>query len=443
MQAWRGPVIIISVIGHRFTVLSRHPEVHLMADTVKRGRESGKINSPKPDPGGSVDTGPEHDMQSALANGGLRVHDVKAPSYEYLRPFDESPLTRGFPVYPNLVDHLVSVQDHPDPIVEHVMATCAGYAYSDAETLSAIMARMGLQDNRCRMIHVSAEAMFICSTAFLVQSADGRVAILCYRGTEPMNFINWLTDWDVEPELIDYQFGDPCAAVHGGFYRNVRATRYEVMQALRRALRGQPVQPAYDGEADAKPGKLETLYITGHSLGGAMASLIAVMVQHERKYKEIAEHLSAGAVYTFGQPMIGDPGFARACQKHPFLRNNVLRYVYDNDVVPHLPSRTSGPYKHFGRELHYSIPHIKENALSWLKYAGCAYHPRQGEWHRKILATSQMPSALGLLLGISAFAARRSQILRAFPAIYSFEDHLPHHYITALTPYGSLNEFGD
>jgi hypothetical protein len=414
-----------------------------MAETAKRSRESGTANSGRPDPMDTAEFQRGQRLQSVLANGGLRIHDVRAPAYEYLRPFDESPESRGFPVYPHLVDHLLTVKEHPDPIIEHVLATCAGYAYSDAETLSTIMARMGMKDNQCRMIQTTAEPMFICSTAFLIQSADGRVAILCYRGTEPRNFINWLTDWDVEPERIGYQFADPCAGVHGGFYRNVRATRYEVMQALRRALEGESLRGALNGERDHEPGRLEALYITGHSLGGAMAALMAIMLQHERKYEEIAELLNAGAVYTFGQPMIGDPSLAAACEKHPFLREKVIRYVYDNDVVPHLPPRTSGAYKHFGRERHYRIPHLKENAWSWLRYLGCAYRPRQGEWHDKKYPTQQMPNALGAVLGISAFAARRSQVLRALPVVYSYEDHLPHHYISALTPYGALNEFGD
>lgn len=414
-----------------------------MTETVKRSKGTGKANSGRLYPRDTVEFDWEQRLQSVLANGGLRVHDVKAPNYEYLRPFDESPESRGFPVHADLVDHMLTVREHPDPIIEHALATCAGYAYSDAETLSTIMARMGMKDNRCRMIQAIAEPMFICSTAFLIQSADGRVAVLCYRGTEPANLINWLTGWDVEPERIGYQFGDPCAGVHGGFYRNVRATRYEVMQALRRAMEGEPVRGALNGERDHEQGRLEALYITGHSLGGAMAALMAVMLQHERKYAELGRLLTAGTVYTFGQPMIGDPGFAAACQRNPFLRDKVIRYVYDDDVVPHLPPRTSGPYRHFGRERRYEIPHLKENVLSRMARLGCVYRPRQGEWQEREHPTSQMPSALGMLLGISAFAARRSQLLRSLPAVYSYEDHLPHHYISALTPYGALNEFGD
>jgi hypothetical protein len=376
--------------------------------------------------------------------------DTRAPSYEVLRPLDRHRAderrdghleTDGFPVYRNLVDMLAQPKEHPDEKIAHVLGVCAGYAYSGMDTVAMIMARMGLADNHCRMITTSVDAMLICSTAFLVQSADGRVVILCYRGTEPSNFVNWLTDVDVEPERINYQFDDPCASVHGGFYRNVRATRYEVLDALQRALEGKSVRKPIDGEPDEETGKLEALYITGHSLGGAMAAMMGVMLQHETKARNIRKKLKA--VYTFGQPMIGDPSFAAACQRNEFLRENLIRYVNDSDVVPHLPPGASGPFQHFGRERQFQAGHLRQSLSVVLHSLGCAYQPRTGEWRDKQSPTPQMPNVLGLAVGASMFAARKFQLLRALPVVYSFDDHQPHHYISALTPNGVSNEFGD
>src|SRR5258707_8856825 len=124
--------------------------------------------------------------------------EATAPSIAELRPL-KTPTSSTFPVYKDLVDAMVKPSVHPDLAVAHVLGTCAGYAYSDAETVSMIMARMGLVDNRCLMVTENVDAMFICSTAFLVQSQDGRVVILCYRGTQPTNLVNWLTDADVDP----------------------------------------------------------------------------------------------------------------------------------------------------------------------------------------------------------------------------------------------------
>jgi hypothetical protein len=320
------------------------------------------------------------------------------------------------------------------------MAVCSAYAYSDAGTLSMIMARMGLEDNRVQMIRSSVDAMLIRSTAFLVRSRSGRAAILCYRGTDPLDFINWISDIDVDPERIGYQIGDPCATVHAGVYRNVRATRYEVMNALRHACGDRPGRDGAD--AAGHEGGLEALYITGHSMGGGMAALMAVMMRHERKYREaLGDRLKA--VYTFGQPMIGDRPFAEACAADEFLRDRVIRYVYDCDVVPHLPSSANGPFRHFGREHHYRIQHLRDSVLGMLTPARCSGATRKGQWEARRHPAGQMPGLAGIPLAAMAFMARKLRATRSLPVVYSIDDHLPQHYVSALTPPGVRDEFGD
>jgi hypothetical protein len=374
-------------------------------------------------------------LRDQLRAGGLWTRDARGPSYAELRPYGPR-TTPGFPVYADLEARLLDAREHPDPVIAHTLATCSAYAYSSAETVSMIMARMGLEENHCRMISSSVDAMFIRSTAFLVQSRSGRVAILCYRGTEPMNFINWMTDADVEPERMNYRFGDPGATVHAGFYRNVRATRYEVTTALKHACHGRSVCGPFPEGLE----RLEALYVTGHSLGGAMAAMMAVMLRHEKKYRDdITSRLRA--VYTYGQPMIGDPAFARACENDRFLYDQVIRYIYDSDVVPHLPPMTSGPYRHFGREYHYRVPHVRNTVLD------LARHPhdgREGRLEERDTPVRQTASLLGGAgLAVLSFIGNRLRPLRSLPAVYSFEDHRPHHYITALTPPGVQNEYGD
>lgn len=341
--------------------------------------------------------------------------DATAPTYETLRPMRPK-VSSAFPVYRDLTDTLVNTEVHPDDTVAHVLAASSGYAYSEAATVAMIMARLGLEDNRCRMIGQYVDAMFICSTSFLIQSQDGRVAILAYRGTEPTNFVSWLTDADVYPERVSIPFGEgeETFAVHAGFYRNVRATRFEVVAALQRALEGRSVHEG--GEPVKHP--LEALYITGHSLGAAMASLMAVMLVTDEAYAPIAAKLRA--VYTYGQPMIGSPAFAAACDDTPFLRGRVFRYTYRRDVVPTLPPGASGPFAHFGSELHY------DKASPW--------KPRP--------STGQMGNLGGLVEVPIAFLGRRLSMLRDVPFRYSIDDHGPQHYISALTPEGIQSEFG-
>ncbi len=163
---------------------------------------------------------------------------------------------------------------------------------------------------------------------------------------------------------------------------------------------------------------LEALYITGHSLGAAMASLMAVMLVTDQACASIAAKLRA--VYTYGQPMIGSPSFAEACEESPFLSTRVFRYNYRRDVVPALPPGASGPSAHFGSELHY------DKAWPW--------KPRP--------STGQMGNMVGLVEVPVAFLGRRLRMFRDVPFRYSIDDHGPQHYISALTPDGIRSEFG-
>jgi Lipase (class 3) len=348
----------------------------------------------------------------------MLIRSATAPSYAALRPM-KTLTTATFPVYQHLAEILASATEHPDPVVAHTLTTCAGYAYSDAETVSMIMARMGLHDNHCLQIAENVDAMFICSTAFLVQSQDGRVVILCYRGTEPVNFINWLTDADISPEKVSFALGsgsDPFE-IHGGFYRNVRATRYEIVRALERARNGQSVL----ADGGTMPHPLSSLYITGHSLGAAMAALMTVMLETDPAYAPIAATLKAA--YTFGQPMIGAPDFAAACDATKVIAGRLFRYRYGHDMVPALPPTASGPFAHFGPEYQYLG---KEPGIRWTQVA----------------PTTQMGSLVDLAAAPLSFLARQLRTFRNVTFRQSLYDHGPQHYISALTPAGVRSEFG-
>ncbi|MGQ4387113.1 lipase family protein [Streptomyces sp. SAS_270] len=428
---------------------------------------------------------------------------AKGPSFAELRPYkhdtDAEPDRSGFPVHPDLVERLLQDKDQPDPdgIVPHTLATCAAYSYAgfaqrgDPGTMAMIMSRLGLEENHCQVFEQRVDAMYIASAAYLVQDRDRRVAILCYRGTQPEDIISILTDADVRPEMLSVEMNNRRYDVHAGFYRNIRATRHLVVEALRRALRGESVVPGVEG---ARGDGLEALYITGHSLGGAMAALMGVVLTHEPRYRPIAEKLRA--VYTFGQPMVGGPEFAQACEEAVvphgghLLRDRMLRYIFDRDVVPALPPRPVGPYAPFGREFHYRRPRgpmdasltfaadlaieavsLPGDLLRTLmnnpirqpgarlgeltlrtadgirRSVGPLLRTRQHGWSENTepgLHYPQMDSLAGLaVVAPLAFFATRLALTRTIPFKYSFDDHGPGHYVNALAPPGVLSEFGD
>lgn len=133
-----------------------------------------------------------------------------------------------FPVYAHLADELAAAHHagngERDATVAHVLATCAAYAYSDADTVATMMTRLGLDANACVRVTQTVDAMFIFSTAYLVQSRCGRVVVLCYRGTEPATLGNWLGDAEVgsESSTMTLKDGAPAVRVHAGFHRNDR-----------------------------------------------------------------------------------------------------------------------------------------------------------------------------------------------------------------------------
>lgn len=335
------------------------------------------------------------------------------------------------PVYPDLVARLASATTPvPDNVVRFVLAVCSSYAYGDARTVATIMDRLGLTRNRCRMISEYVDALFLTSTAYVIQSRDGRVAIVCYRGTPPTSIVTWLTDFQVEPTRIPVPAlaARGKAEVHGGFYRNVRSTRFKIAEVLREAIAQRSV---LDDTATDCP--LEALYITGHSLGGASAALFAaLLVADLSRYGDIFAKLKA--VYTYGSPMIGNPSFADACNRHPFLGEQVIRYVYADDVVPQVPPKASGDFKHFGKEYRYLPPESR--------YLRPRRGRVKGEWKCGPPRT-QLHHLLSLATAPLAFVAKGLRSTRHIRFHASLSDHLPQHYLGRLTPEHLRSEFGE
>ncbi|CAO3685134.1 unnamed protein product [Rhizopus stolonifer] len=74
------------------------------------------------------------------------------------------------------------------------------------------------------------------------------------------------------------------------------------------------------------------LFITGHSLGGAMGTIfLGKMLQSNSPLLEFF-----GGLYTFGQPKIGDAEFSRAFS--PRMTSKIFHHAYNNDIIPRVPT---------------------------------------------------------------------------------------------------------
>lgn len=361
---------------------------------------------------------------------GVLTQEAVAPSVDTLRPMLHS-RPSGFPVHPNLQTQFANPKSqigasvHPDWVIGQTLATCAGYAYSDAETVATMMARMGLEGNRCKMIGEYVDAMLIESTAFVVQSQDGEVVILAFRGTQPANLINWLTNVDVHPDKIGITFNEQPGTygLHAGFYRNTRATRFAVTDVLNQALAGKTICPTVEDKPPAAIGKMRALYITGHSLGAAMGAIYALLMRTQSEYWKKFDDVFKGA-YLFGQPMIGDSKLADKADSVPELRD-VIRFVYQKDPVPHLPSQETGRFANFGREFQW-------DGAGWNENKG---RDQVGQMFRA--AELSVATAAGVIRQVPTLGWVNNRVP------YQIDDHDPQHYIRALTEKGTMTEFGD
>jgi hypothetical protein len=319
--------------------------------------------------------------------------------------------SRPFPVYDNLVPGLLAAHERDrvdrDATVAHVLATAAGYSYSDIETLATIMSRLGLEGNSCVCVKQTVDAMYIFSTAYLVQSRCGRVVILSYRGTQPDSLGNWLTDADVGTTSL--VLGGEMLDVHSGFLRNVRATQSGIINELHLALRGRSLS----NPRSSLKYPMQALYVTGHSLGGAMAVLFSISVAGNPEESAIAD--TVRAVYTFGQPMAAGeplPELARS------VAEKVFRHVNARDPVPALPPLAWGRFAHFGHEYRFT----------------------NGEWKASDRPVAQLKGVGEIPRSLLASLA---PLKRRNASRYSMNDHGPHCYISALRPKGQVTEFGD
>jgi hypothetical protein len=163
-----------------------------------------------------------------------------------------------------------------------------------------------------------------------------------------------------------------------------------------------PNAPAPGDKTDKGIAEKPLLYITGHSLGGALAVLAAARIFTEnRLYKEYWNVLQN--VHTFGQPMVGDREFATRFEE-PF-KGILFRHVYDHDVFPRLPPRTAGAFWHIGEE----------------------YVSTKTGWAYQSKGVSQARTLVGsTVLGVMAFLMDQLAgipILERLPRPYSVRDH--------------------
>ncbi len=174
----------------------------------------------------------------------------------------------------------------------------------------------------------------------------GSVWVLAFRGTEN-DYNDILVDITLFKRTADYKTG---YRAHGGFLTALQSLwggwgrRDNPDSSNSQAFEQRFL--AANGIADivykhVKPS--HGLYVTGHSLGGALAHLAAFYIHRDFHREGFAP---IRAVATFGAPRATDKAMARSLDEQPEFP--VLRVINGSDLVPRVPPALTG-FRHFGQ----------------------------------------------------------------------------------------------
>lgn len=136
-------------------------------------------------------------------------------------------------------------------------------------------------------------------------STDTRSIHVAFRGTE--NARDAVSDLDVR--RLDKEFGGQKVKLHSGFYKQYESLQNELHAILM-----------------TYASRIDDIYMTGHSLGGALATIAAADAAAAFPDKKVHCH-------TFGSPRAGDAAFVTWFDQHV----TSVRVQNENDPVPMVP----------------------------------------------------------------------------------------------------------
>jgi len=157
---------------------------------------------------------------------------------------------------------------------------------------------------------------------------------MVFRGTdEPAD---WLDNLAIRSETT------PFGTFHCGFYRSLEDVWDKIYKAY----------------SDSQAKAVKPLFLTGHSLGGAMATVAAAkFIYMDRPFT---------SVYTFGQPRAVNRETARLMNLEAGKR--YFRFQNNMDVVSRIPARLAG-YSHTGQNLYITEEgDIESDPGFWFKF---------------------------------------------------------------------------
>jgi triacylglycerol lipase len=207
----------------------------------------------------------------------------------------------------------------------------------------------------CKNIFQDAQGMVL---------ADDEKIIVAFRGTEVAQI------QDVIADLKLAQLEALGGRVHRGFYTSFSALWSSDLRIWHddEEIKQQPGIKRILMELLTK--KKRPIFVTGHSLGGAMAVLGAAACGIELKQALPELNDLVISLYTYGQPRVGDEKFLGQLEKNVPL---IFRVVNNNDVVARIPvdlvkKVSLLEYQHAGKLIYLDTQNnVHEKDLGWFE----------------------------------------------------------------------------
>jgi triacylglycerol lipase len=170
--------------------------------------------------------------------------------------------------------------------------------------------------------------------SYLALSGEAIIAVFC--GTNER--IDWLSNLTFRP------LQGPVGTVHRGFMKALECVWPEMVLMI----------DDYQQQCLRRGQNPPSLWITGHSLGAALATLAVAKLRME-------EDRPVNGLYTYGSPRVGDRIFARNFNQE-FVA--AFRFVNNTDIVTRAPARIM-LYSHVGNFLYLDQNKALHDDIHW------------------------------------------------------------------------------
>jgi hypothetical protein len=244
------------------------------------------------------------------------------------------------------------------PVDAWWLADAALLAYADQAFVAKAFEEAGLTQNGYRTVALSQ------SSTHCLLAYGPELVFVAFRGTELRNLCASLNNWHTNLRFSLVPDGRG-GRIHEGFQEALD----QVWDPLCKEI----------GDVLAQ-GPARRVWLTGHSLGAALATLAADRALLQRAFP-------VGGLYTFGSPRVGNAAFARRVNRS-LLGPCIFRFVNYDDIVPRVPPPLG--YRHVGR-------------LCYFNKSGRLQRKKPGPWWQLLHGArdqlrSPLPSARSLAL---------------------------------------------